>query len=174
MAPTTAGTNAITQTEDILIDHLAGLSEFQTLTGTGDATAAKTHIYVESFGDFDTIAELEAKMPYVLISPLEDSPQIMFKLHAARYQFIQTHHYQLSFWRELSRPSATDIQDLEREWKNAVGDVMEAFVSSAGDEGKFGANEVWPISPAAFDWEDTKQYATQVWDWGVQRTVEDE
>ena len=174
MAPTTTGTNVVTQQEDLLIDHIANLAAFQTLTSTADATEAKTHIYVEAFADFADLTALMARYPYVLISPMPDSPQIVWDRYASGRQFICTHHYMLRFERFIDRPNADDVQELERKWKNLVGDVMEAFKDDSGLPGRFNANRIWPADVAQFSREDNKTHAVQCWEWNVENTVEQE
>lgn len=151
MAPSTAGSNFLTEAEDKLIDTLAALVKVQSWLGVGNATDAKARIYAQeiprTIEDQDewTADELEAIFPCVIIGPPEDAPEFELR-HTAdgapAWEMIADVAFSIRF--ERIRPTATDNQAELRALRNAIGDVLEDIVENNGNSGTFTFSTIRP------------------------------
>ena len=148
MPPTVAGTNCITQSEDVLVDTIAGLAAFQAFTGTANSAAAKARIYVGDIPrtaedqDHWTDAEIAAIYPCCIICPPPDGNEAQFRYTANSgfYDFTVNLRFLLRFERFV--PASTDEQNVIRTIKNQVGDIAEDLAEAAGVGDKFAATDI--------------------------------
>lgn len=147
MAPTTAGTNCLTQVEDAIVELIANCSAFQTWVGAASATAAKTSIYVHDVPqkattdsrDYYTEAETAALFPLVLIASPIDGIMQTWRATALDSGFSGTVNSALSLRFEALATADVDEQNAARLFMNAVGNIIDEMRTrtSSGNEGEY-------------------------------------
>lgn len=158
---TTAATGCISKAEERIGEMLANCSEFQTWTGTANATAAADHIYYDSvpplYSDDDVTSREynEAIRPFALVWTRMTEGLAMNELLGASGTVM------VRFEQNTPSGLQTEWEEDERLFKNTLGGILQS-----GDTSNPG---LWELSI-------TRQYTqiTQMRLMALYRTGEDE
>lgn len=122
---TTAASSCITKAEERVRDMLANCTQFQTWTGTANATEAKTRIYYDSLPlatdlDASPLAYNESLRPFALIyTSLESGFQMQELLGSSGAVVIR-------FEQDVSTATIRDYEETDRLFKNTVGKIIHS------------------------------------------------
>lgn len=176
MAPTITGTSRITLAEDLLIYTLSQSTEFQSFTGTVNATLAAQRVYcVEIPGTADdqdhwTEYEWATMFPCVILGPPDDGGSVSYRHEATggpAWEFVHDLRFTLRFERYL--PEGLDEQDAVRDFQNRVGVIMEELIEQSGYSERFACTSAQPNGPPQIG--SYARYATlgaiQAWRWEI-------
>lgn len=179
MAPTTAGTTAITIAEDLLIESLSRSPTFHDFTETTHEMTSRAHIYcieipgtAEDQDDY-TAEEFIALFPCVVIGPPEDGGSISYRHEATGqyWEYVRSLQFVLRF--ERFWPSGYDEQEAVRDFQNKIGTIMEELINQSGAGDRFGVSTSQPIGPPQLG--SYRRYASlgmvQSWRWAVNAEV---
>lgn len=174
-----AGTNCITQAEDALIELLANSAAFRTFTGTANATAAKTKIYLydvpataQDKDDYSS-AEFVALFPCAIIGPPDEGQTLegRYTANGVNYEYTVDLAFSVRF--ERQRGASDTDQVAVRKLCNAIGDVIDQLMLQSGNGGNFAFTYVAPIgTPYVGEYgRDQSLGVVEGWKWLFRREV---
>jgi len=165
MAPTAPGTNRLTQAEDAMANTLAGLSQFQAWTGTGDLASARARVHIIEWDDFvrsDDNAELFASMPMAIVSDGEDGPSYEIEVMASPWEYQPHFNFTVRFVQKTPAQFRTNKEDKIREIRNAIGAVVDAWALVGNDAGLFAFTRAY-ADPLMHSGEDNETLPFVTW-----------
>lgn len=140
--PVAAPTNCWTYAESSIATAIANSAAFQAMTGTDNATDAAQHVYGEQLdepidGEAYTRADREQRHQHIAqVYSSTDQPYGKRRGASSRFEpFGVAVVYLERLATEVERTAAEVPQELERAFKNTVGDVIDQIIAYLDENG---------------------------------------